>query len=364
MVNQIAAPNERENRLDRFTEEGAPTCAVLVRGMYDEAPFLNEFLHHYLALGFNRIYYVNTSSHEGYLRRTLPSRLLRRVSIINISRDVLNWQLIAVNQARTAITEEWFINLDMDEFLFLNGRTIQQFIADIPPQVAVIRIPWHIVLSANYFEPSVTRTGSTHQSRSLQFKSMGRTVAIDNCGLHDMAITDGTVAYHVTPAEDRAIIAHFASRGFYDLIGRIVDRNYENSKSSHGQAMKLSNWLKNRDAALSEYPFRLHLYRVMMSFPWSKAPFPLTNSSPEFSTDVDLLRAIFAEKLSQIDVDIPKGLSGEDFDAYVDHKFDVRNRLLRELPPDRFSRLHFSERLSYQNVTHAYINSLSCEEMP
>lgn len=340
----------------------AQTCAVLVRGMQDEAPFLHEFIEHYINLGFQRVYYINTSGSRAYIDQCLPAQLMTNLVVLDAPNTTPNWQLSAVNAALESVKEDWFLNVDLDEFLFLGGRTIGQFLYSIPENVSVIRFSWHLVLSTAYAEASVKSITSRYQSRSLQFKTMALTKNVSDCGLHDVKTLTPSSIYSPRPYEDHARLVHFACRGLYDLVNRIVDRNYEDAKSAPGEIERLKSFFYTRDQREVLFPFRFNLYRVELSFPSHVVPFRTSQGFIHSGTNIDLLHATFRDKMAKIGVALPINLEDVDLSTYIENTFCLRSRLMRNLPGRHFSELHFERRLSYQNITHAYIRTLRDRE--
>ena len=252
------------SRIGRRTRMSIPSTAVIVRGMEDEGPFLHEFLSHYLALGFDRIYYIDTSDSDQYRQSALAADL--RGLVLKASNSIDDWQHAALNEAVHRVREDWVLNVDADEFLCLGSRTIQQFLQRLPPGVESIRFRWLMCLSTRYTQESVLDICLDHIAPSRSHKSMARTAAIRHCGIHDITTVSGQPAWRPVGYGD-AFILHFACRGFFDLMNRIVGRNYQNAKSGTAEIERLIGFFQDAAATEPDYPFRFNLYRMELSFP-------------------------------------------------------------------------------------------------
>lgn len=67
--------------------------------------------------------------------------------------------------------------------------------------------------------------------------------------------------------------------------------------------------------------------------------------------------------MTQIGVRIPPGISGIDLEDYLESNYNIRGRLLRELPRSEFSQHHATLGMSYQAITHLYVKALEEESM-
>jgi hypothetical protein len=335
-----------------------PSCALLVRGMYDEAPYLPEFFSHYINMGVDHIYYINTSQSCEYLFETVAPGTLNKITILDVSNLVAGWQIRAVSEALRIVDQDWIINVDLDEFLYLRRWSLKQYLSGLPSNVGAVRVPWYMILSDQYVESSVRGIKSVHQSTSLQFKSIGRKSAIQYCSLHRMKLKPGYITYEPERVRQDVVLKHFASRGIYDLINRIVDRNYEDAKSGKEEVEILKAWLLDTVAPMTQLPFRLQLYRVELAFPFKTEPFDSYLKNEHVYIDQKILRSTFSKKMHSIGIDIPSSIEGVEFDAYFDEKYKVRKRLLKDLPSCKYAMLHFTQSMSHQNITHVYIQSL------
>jgi hypothetical protein len=332
-----------------------PTTAVMVKGMDDEAPFLREFVLHYISLGFDRIYYINTSISDHYLRSSLPSELLGRLIILNMSNTSADWEQATVNEAVAGVREDWVLNVDVDEFLYLGHRTIGQFLTSLPPGFDSIRFPWLMCLSTQYTHNSVFDIRD-HIAPSKLFKSMARTPAIRRCRVHDIETVGGQPPWTPNDYRDEAFILHFACRGLFDLINRIVGRHYASAKSGPAEISRLLRFFRDPAATAPDYPFRFNLYRVELGFPSAEIDLTLPVVAG-FGIDTPALKMVFRNKMNAIGLAIP--CDDDDLESYIETTVGVRERLLVNLPSPTYARMHLENGTSYVNITHQYVASLA-----
>ena len=329
------------------------SCAVLVRGTYDEAPFLNEFLRHYTTLGFDRIYYINTHSSDDYIRRVVSPDLSNRLSVLPSSNSPRDWQESVLNQALSVITEDWVLNIDMDELLCLGTRNVTTYLSTLPQSATQVRFPWLMCVSRRFANKSVFSVVDEHASPSRSFKTMTRTASLLSLGIHDAVTAEGAVHAPVAYS-DRAFLFHFACRGLYDLINRIIGRNYQNDKSGTLQETLLRRFFSENDLPLRYYPFRFQMYRVELSFPVLVVEKPI--SIPEL-TDTTMLRAVLCDKLGSIGIDVPSRYF-DVLEDYLEDRYQIRSRLLSSVPPPSYAQCHLQNGMSYINITKAYVADL------
>ena len=89
---------------------------VYTRSFY-ESPYINFFIEHYLKLGFDKIFILKTDEIE--IR--IDDKFLKFIEIANVKNEgnkilTLNIGMINKNEY------EWFLNVDIDEFLFIDSK--------------------------------------------------------------------------------------------------------------------------------------------------------------------------------------------------------------------------------------------------
>lgn len=338
------------------------TFAVLTRGMYDESPFLAEFVGYYLSLGFDQVYFINTDTQIGYVNQCLPPILSARVTVIDMPNVGEDWQELVLNEAIRWISEEWVLVVDLDEFLVLHGQSIQAHVHRYGVGYSKFRFRWLLALSTNYFETSVFDLIDGPLYVSNTGKIMARRTSIDQLSLHDASITSGhavecTFDYAVDP-----FILHVSCRGFLDLISRIVGRNYGNDKTGRDQVDRLKRFLKSSDERLDQYPFRFHLYRIQLTSADTTIRVNRINSMITTGIHEGRALAVWSSKLTTIGLSIDETtVSG--LEIAIEAMCNLRARLFYTMPDKRFIRMHLEEGKSYVNATRAYVHSLAPENV-
>lgn len=334
------------------------TFAVLTRGMYDETPFIDEFVRYYFDIGFDHVYFINSDSRRDYLAQCLTADVLARVTVVDSANLGEDWQEHALNEALQAISETWILVVDLDEFLFLHGQTIQQYVSRCPPDCSKLRFRWLLSLSTRYFESSVFDMVDGRLSSSITCKAMTKRQSVRTLSLHDALTIDGdsmecTTDYVVDP-----FVLHFACRGFLDLISRIVGRNYGNDKAGPAEEQRLRHFLCDPHADVDQFPFRFQMYRVQMTSPLVQ----LRLDRADFYTTcgIDLERTVLVAKAKLDALGWPiEATTLNEVERAIEAKSHLRVRLFCNLPDQRFIRMHVDDGLSYINATRAYVRSLA-----
>jgi glycosyltransferase involved in cell wall biosynthesis len=120
------------------------TACVIVK---DEAPYMAEWLAHYLTLGFDRIFVYDNGSTDP--TRSIVSACALEEPAINLfdwpSRPGEAPQLTAYNDALRSAGTNWIGYFDADELLVLKGfESIGEFLARFPAQAGAIAVNWRM----------------------------------------------------------------------------------------------------------------------------------------------------------------------------------------------------------------------------
>jgi hypothetical protein len=316
--------------------------------MYDERPFLRPFAEHYLdRLQFDKLYLINSRGTLDYITRELPNRHLRKTVLLNWNNNAPDWQLDAVRFGISHVEEEWVLSVDLDEFLDLGGMVIDEFTAPLTAATESVRLYWKLFLLTDCVPGPQSHF---HVADSKTFKTMARTAKIAKVGLHDLSTVTPKSVYALP--HEIGHLKHFAARGLYDLIGRIVDRNYEDAKSGQEEAARVRRLLNSNRVTARDLPFRVNLLRIQLSMAASTIqhdPLGLV------VCDGDMLRRIFAQKLKLLDVELPVSL--DRLDRFMEDELALKRRLLCSRPPLEFAHVHIAKGGSLQRATHEYLAS-------
>lgn len=332
------------------------TYAVLVRGMNDEGPFISEFIAYYLRIGFDHIYFINTEGDDNYFYENIAKTNCSSASVLNMPNTFVDWQEEVLNRAIDFVNEDWVLNVDMDEFLYVNGNNIKVYMSGIPSGVNKMRFLWLMCLSKKYTQKSVFDICEEPIYMSNSFKSMAKKEAILRMDIHDIEIRYGD-CFIARTSRNGAYILHFASRGFYDLVNRIIGRNYENIKSGELQESLLAMFFRDQKLSEKNFPFRFNMYRIELSFPRIDFKHDWKSILAQDGINNDLLRNIFVDKIAKIGVIIPLTVL-DNLECYIEETYGLKKRILASNIDPRFAKMHFEEGLSYINLTKLYIQSL------
>ncbi len=332
------------------------TFAVLTRGMLDETPFLKEFVQHYLNIGFDRVYFVNTDTQRGYVADCLGPDLAERVTVIDASNQGLDWQEKVLNDAVVSIRESWILGVDVDEFLFLHGQTIHDIVSRCPADSSRLHFRWALSLSTRYAESSVVDLLDSPLRMSRTVKTMSRRSRLRRMTVHDSEVSDGRSVDITTDYATDPFIVHFACRGILDLMARVVGRNYGNAKSGPAEVETLRRLIDQPAVRRPPLPFRFHIYRVQKTTP----PLPLRLSRDTFGPydGIDVERALHVSRSTMRSLGWNVCVNDiEELGRSLEASCLLRARLLRDPPHSRFIRLHLESGEHYETVTHAYLRT-------
>ncbi len=305
--------------------------ALITRIQRHETPFLNEFLAYYKYLGINRFYLINTEpKNREIIAAEIPSEYREMIELIDKRpEDNLNK---CPNCALPKIGEVFLLHVDMDEFLYLNGMTLQEFIVHeelhcgnaefvecvfswiMSPLCNELYSPSiHAILEKRYFFPSENG------------KSLARTQAIVSIKPHHFEFVGRKkVRKCYDPRTSNCFVFHVSSRGIFDIINKIHYGQYNNLKKSCDPAKELfeliyvtsSKYLPSRFVLLSfQSKFESHLVSLDFEFPELK-----------HKTNVELLKEITLNGLKDL---LGIEIVEKDMEKVI---LDKINRY--EIPPD------------------------------
>ena len=273
-----------------------PSVALITRAHWPEAPFLNEFIAHYLRLGITAVYLINTETDAG------RADLLQHVDppLRSVIREIIPATLEPEEEVlRTglrAVTEDWVLMVDMDEFLWLGDRKIQEFIGS---NYDIYRFSWTLIpVLQNEVPSALAAIGTTPFTRGNAFKTLAkRSVIRDVVTPHSFSATSQRVA------RIPGCLAHVISRGLYDVINKMAEQSFDRHDPEFVRKFLLG---ETRD--LEDVPFRIILLWVAWSMPKVK---PIAIPPTAYATNLELLHEItrqscrrFGMEFEDINVDL------------------------------------------------------------
>lgn len=226
--------------------------ALVSRLQWIETPFLNEFLAYYKNLGIDRFYLVNTEpKNRELITNEISSKFKGMVELIDKRpEDGLNE---CPNGALKRIREKFLLHVDMDEFLYLDGMTLPEFINHeglqgsnskfvecffnwvMSPLTQELYAPSiKEILSKKYFFPS--RTG----------KSLARTQDIKRIKPHRFELYGKKTRKEYNPITSNYFVFHIAARGIFDILNKVQFSKFKDSKYSREPDKELFELIFNK----------------------------------------------------------------------------------------------------------------------
>lgn len=226
------------NRLLRPKSRGPNSFGLVTRLQVTELPFLNEFLAYYIHLGVDQFYLINTEpENKEQIESAVPSEFKGSVEVINKRpKDNLESSL---NCVLPKVGEAFLLNVDMDEFLYLDGLTLPEFINQegliggngeplechfnwvMSPFCDGLYAPSiRSILEKRKFFPSRTKKSLARVKNAVQIKS------------HKFIFWGAGKVMKYDPAASGCFVFHVSARGVFDVVNKINFGNYANEKDA------------------------------------------------------------------------------------------------------------------------------------
>lgn len=317
------------------------TTTALLCVARNELPFTAEWLEHHFSLGFNRVYYVSTDLDFGPVRAFFDRSPFRsRVELTHFEDLSPGWQVRCYNQQLARVREDWVLPLDVDEFLYLQGRgSIQEYLESQPGPVGQIQFPWLNLISDAYgHDRTFELTDRSARYASDHVKSLARVRDVSRLGVHAHVLRHATSCLssgreasassrHGFLLEDpqswirHPLILHFCARGHMDVLMRIAEQGFHNAKCGSNEHQRLRRYLIG-PATWANLPTRYLLLQLWQAMP----QVDLELSLPELSARTEGLemKAMFRRSMSRL-----LGFEGPVED--VAERFEARYALERKL---------------------------------
>ncbi len=308
----------------------------------NEGPFVEEWLEYHFSIGIDRVYFVSTDSDFAPVKTFIDgSKFRSRIELLHFADFTPGWQMRCYNAHLPLIAEDWVLVIDIDEFLYLNTfPTIGDFLEKVGDDIGQIQFPWLILMSLNYSEARVVDILSQSEKYvSDHVKSMVRRSCCTGLGIHSHAIhglKNCVSSGHQAPyknnhsaffsdvqyCEKHPFVLHFCSRGHLDVVNRILDHHFFNTKNGQAEHDRLASYLTGVPD-WSNIPTRYLLMKFFSSLPTSNAPCSITGIQSR--TNLRELETIFWRNIRRI-VDF----EGRDHEMTTT-RFEKRYRLAEKL---------------------------------
>lgn len=297
--------------------------ALVTRLQRSEVPFLNEFLSYYKLLGINRFYLVSTEPENSEFIATGVAPEYREMveHIDKNPEDTLNE---CPNYALSQIEETFLLHVDMDEFLYLNGMTLHEFIIAeelqgdraefvecffqwiMSPLCQELHAPSiGDILKKGYFFPSVNG------------KSLARTQDIIGMKSHHFELAGAKKERRYNSQTSNCFVFHMSARGIFDIVNKVQFGKFMDVKRSSDSAAELSDLIFNTTSKTLPPRF------LLLAFQSKFTPHIVTPNFEypelEHKTDTDLLREMTLDGLTDLlDVEIVE----EDLERVISDKIN------------------------------------------
>lgn len=282
----------------------------------NEAPYTAEWLEYHFGLGFDLVYYISTDEDPSPIKSLLEtSGFMSQVQFFHFADFTPGWQQRCYNMVFPLVKEDWILVLDLDEFLMLNSFTsLDEHLESIDHGVAQVQYPWFNIISSQYDHNCVLdilNTSATHVSDHV--KSMVRREQSDSLGIHAHNVSQNKTIlssgrqvqssprhqflfYETTYSNQFPCILHFCSRGYFDLLNRILDHQFFNSKCGDAERKKTVDYLTGIPN-WSNIPNRCLLQKFFTSLPVANTKLEM----PELQSKTDqiVLRDTFLEIINR-----------------------------------------------------------------
>ncbi|MEO0437666.1 MAG: glycosyltransferase family 2 protein [Pseudomonadota bacterium] len=277
-----------------------PSFALVCRLQLCEVPFVNEFLAYYRTLGVDRFFLVNTEPENGdEIRRSVAGEFAAAVTHLNNNGSTYSADECA-QLALSHITETYTLHLDLDEFLYLGGRTLHEFVAahgQRPDVADAFLFRWVMAPCIRDLSRSSIRdiVSDGYLFPGSEEKTMAKTAQVERIGNHRFDLKMESDEVRMRVRNDHCFVLHVATRGLFDLLNKIATSRV--TKSSKAADVELSR-LFHSDS-MQGLPGRFYLHAFQSRFGQAVLK-DLKVSLPELSyaTDTARLEQLCAANLS------------------------------------------------------------------
>lgn len=240
VIRMDASPGTRVSCDKREKPYFLTVCAVFK----NEAVNLYEWIEHYLLEGASHVFLVDNGSQDSFMPIVQPFIDKGLVTVMvnphqHAQQDIFNNYILPVLNAT-----EWWLNVDLDEFVYAKHGTTSDFLRKVPCTVASMEVPWKMFGSSGHKEhPSgsvvknfVWRSSSSHTNCKSFFRSSmttkffvhnaqvrGKTLRFgDNCGDEVGCITATAIGTEAGP--DSLQLNHYAIQSLQWFISTKLPR--------------------------------------------------------------------------------------------------------------------------------------------
>ncbi len=223
--------------------------AVVTRLQLCEMPFIDEFIEYYLKLGINKFYLINTEPQNEEKIRLLLKKFESFIELIT------NYDVEMVNDcaclALEFISEDFTLHVDMDEFLYLDGKNLQQFISNFSSVESdtskdAFVFNWIMSPEIDAFCGSVSEI--IRKRRFFvgnEVKTLAKTKVIKKIKNHRFDYKWPLNEINLNE-NDNCFVFHVSSRGILDIINRIAFSQIKDNKTTANNKEELRQLMNDQ----------------------------------------------------------------------------------------------------------------------
>lgn len=286
-----------------------PTFAIVSRFMTLDLPYMAQWFEYYQNLGISHfyLYYIDTDTHF-YDLETLPWFPHTQITLQKIERDTISnnndifWMRPFQNPS---IQETFLLHIDSDEFLYLQGLRLAEFVAQ-HPGIDCYYFSWLMVPSPRLFAPSMQSILDDPEAPKYIIqdgcKAMGRwsKVQFAQQDTHRFDPRPGILRkdFIKEKMKDPYLLLHFSYRGIYDCYFKLFHQKMgtHNDLQISDKRAILSPAV--RFMPISQVPSRILCYagELCNRNPKKAHPLGISLGNLQHATHEDLLNQLLEEE--------------------------------------------------------------------
>lgn len=285
--------------------------SVVSRIFKGELPYINSFLDHYISLGFEKIYLINTivEEYNTVKEYILPYIESGFVELLTVQNNEVHIDRV-INYFIKDIKEEYFLWCDIDEFLILDVDIYDLYKFIKENNYTEVRFCWLL----SYNDTDISITNDTYKAiKSVRFKSIVKRDCILRVGCHRiLEYRQNTIESIFYYDIDKSYVIHLASRSLKDTMIKSIYGNMNIEIRGTNYTKDSVNKLLNNN----ELPIKFKLIAFYNE---------LCNSNNEYVINLnnDLLKIDYSYEnklISDVNYDLLK-------EIYYKQKFKIYNSI-------------------------------------
>jgi hypothetical protein len=205
-----------------------------------ETPYINEFLEYYIKyIKVDNIYLIVTDNTD--FTKIIDTKF--KVTLIT-NNEILSTHVDKVfKYALKYIKDDWILNVDVDEFLYLNGVNLKNILINCN----IVRFRWVLCPACNLFNKSIKEIIKNNKLINFNnYKSIALKKDILKMKCHNMKMKNRREKF------TNAFIIHISSRGIYDMLLRSLNQKF---KSNNINIIK--NFIDSKINKFLDLPIRI-----------------------------------------------------------------------------------------------------------